>query len=151
MLVAPPLADRAIRSRHLNLKRLSLPTLPQLLLSRDLVSLYLGTDCIVGDRPLSLEALTAILFVITQLKSLLIHPDSKTYPERRSANLPPPANLLVLRALIEFRYVGSGEYLKDLISRIDAPLLERHSVSLSQSVGVPRPSQFISRTKRQTS
>ena len=107
---------------------------------------YLGTNSIVGDGFLSQQALTAALSATTQLKSLFISPDSETDPEQRSANPPPLANLLVLRALIGFRFVGSGEYLEQPIFRIYAPLLEGISLSWFQTdLDVLQLSQFISR------
>jgi len=134
---------------HLNLGRISFPKFHNSFrLAGASFPSYLGTNFIVGDGFLSQQALTAALSATTQLKSLFISPDSKTYPEQRSANPPPLANLLVLRALIGFRFVGSGEYLEQLIFRIYAPLLEGLSVSWSQSdLDVLQLSQFISRTE----
>lgn len=79
-------------------------------------TLALAPDCIVGDGFLSPEVLTASPSATTQLESLFIRLDHKSYPEQESANTPPRASLLVLRALIEFRFVGSGEHPEDFIS-----------------------------------
>ena len=131
--------------RYIELKNISFPSLSQLLLSSvHLVSLSLGKDCIAGVGFLSPEALAASLSATTRLESLFICPDSKSYPEQNSEH-PPPSGPLVLNSLIDFGFIGSGKYLEDFVSRIDAPHLESLDVSLSQGVDdITQLSQFIS-------
>jgi len=127
-------------------------SLPHCLLrpNRDLVSLRLHLNH-VGAGLLSAEALAAALSETHQLKSLFVgsHPPTSSYPDQRSAH---PSSLtntrIVLCALAAFEFDGPCEYLEDLVSRIDAPILRQLVVSFPQSVfDVPQLSQFISRTK----
>ncbi len=55
----------------------------------------------------------------------------------------------VLPALVEFHFCGDSAYLEDLISRIDAPVLERLNITLFKPSAFEtlQLSQFISRTK----
>ena len=146
------------RLRYIVLKRVSIPTLPQLLLSsRGLIHLYLGEDVLTGDGFLSPAVLSAALSAAAQLKSLHVHLPSNIFHEEQGSTdsgLPPP-NLVALPALIYFKSDGPDEYLEDLVSRIHAPLLERICVCVPQQhvqpLDIPRLSQFISRTERMSS
>ena len=153
------LGGSALTSRRLRcivLKGVSVPTLPQLLLSsRGLIHLYLGKDVLSGDCFLSPAVLTAALSAASLLESLHIHlPSNILHEEQESIDSEsPPTNLVVLPALTYFNYEGhsSNEYLEDFVSRIHAPLLERIRVLVSQQharpLDNPRLSQFISRTQ----
>ncbi|KAH9055716.1 hypothetical protein EDB87DRAFT_1639247 [Lactarius vividus] len=97
------------------------------------------------------EALSIGLSVTTQLKSLRIHflpfvssvfrdPGSAGHPLRAYAVLP---------TLSEFHFCGDSAYLEDLISRIDAPVMERLDITFFKPSGFDtlQLSQFIGRTK----
>jgi hypothetical protein len=125
--------------------------LPQLLLSsHNLVSLSLTYhDVFLVDGVfLSPEALTAALSATTQLKSLSVRPRyNKSFHVQRGFHASSPDLFPVLKA---FDFAGSGEYLEDLVSRIDAHLLEQISVYLYRphSADVPQLSQFIKRAEQ---
>ena len=140
--------------RHIGLKNISFPTLPQLLLSSpSLVSLSLGFNYLGEVGSLSTEALTAILSTTVQLERLYVYPYplDRAYPEqRRTFSLSSSGNLIILRALVTFDFGGPSAYLEDLVPRIDMPLLEQLSVSQTfreRALDIPQLSQFISRTK----
>jgi hypothetical protein len=139
--------------RHIGLKNISLPTLPQLLLSSpNLVSLSLGFDHYGNPGSLSIDALTAVLSTMMQLERLYVYPyPDRDYPEQRRTFSPSSTeNLIILRSLVTFDFGGPSGYLEDLIPRIDMPLLEQFSVSQTfgqRSYDIPQLSQFISRTK----
>ncbi|KAI0282694.1 hypothetical protein BC826DRAFT_1110627 [Russula brevipes] len=147
-------SDTSRRLRHVSLKRISFPTLPQLLLSsHGLITLSLGPDFLVGGGLLSPEALTAALSSTTQLKHLSIHSyPNMSHPEQE-VERPPPLDLIVLPSLTKFSFTGAVEYLEDLVPRIHAPLLEQLFVSFLQQriVDVSQLSRFISRTANLTS
>ncbi|KAH9055714.1 hypothetical protein EDB87DRAFT_1824447 [Lactarius vividus] len=113
------------RLRDIHLKQVPFSAPPLLLSTRNLVSLRL--DDISSRGYFTPEALSIGLSVTTQLKSLRIlflpfassvfrDPGSAGHPLRVYAALP---------ALAEFHFHGNSAYLEDLISRIDAPVLER--------------------------
>ena len=157
-LGGPTLASR--RLRYIELERIYIPTLPQLLLSsRGLIHLYLGKDVLSGDGFLSPAVLSAALSTTARLESLHVHLPYNIFHEEKGSTdseLPPP-NLVVLPALTYFKSVGNGsnEYLEDLVARIHAPLLERICVGISyedaRPLDIPQLSQFISRTERMSS
>ena len=144
--------------RYIVLERVSVPTLPQLLLSsRGLTRLVLGKHVLAGDGFLSPAVLAAALSAAARLEFLHVYlPSNISHKEQGSTDsgLHPP-NLAVLPALIHFELQGSSEYLEDLVSRIHAPLLESICVRISQRhaqlLEIPRLTQFISRTERMSS
>ena len=152
-LGCPALAPR--RLRCIDLEGVSLPALPQLLLSsRDLIRLYLGQDVLTGDGSLSPADLPTALSAAARLELLHIYLPSNMFhkDEGSTDSMLPPSNLVVLPALTFFESNGSSEYLEDFVSRINAPLLKRIRVNVSREPAQPldilRPSEFISRTER---
>ena len=144
------LGGSAPRLHDIHLTSIAFPALPLLLLStRNLVSLRL--DKISRRGYFSPEALSIGLSMATQLKSLRIqfHPfASNVFRDTESAkrSLTTRANL---PALYEFHFAGDGAYLEDLISRIDAPALQRLDITFYKpdAFETLELSQFISRTK----
>jgi hypothetical protein len=144
--------------RHICLDNISIPALPQFLQvvrSRNLVSLSLGSNFLAGERFPSPEALVAALSATTRLRLLSLREDSSVpYPEQGSAQSP-PQDLTGLPILTTLGFRGSVEYLEDLVSRIRAPLVEQLTVSVSfsqrRAIEVPQLSEFISRTKELSS
>ena len=138
------------RLRDIHLSRVAFPALPLLLLSaRDLVSLRL--DGIPRRGYFSPEGLSIGLSMTTRLKSLRLHflPfASSVFQDTGSAGRPLKAHA-VLPALVEFHFCGDSAYLEDLISRIDAPVLERLNITFFKPSAFEtlQLSQFISRTK----
>ncbi|KAI0284830.1 hypothetical protein BC826DRAFT_1054035 [Russula brevipes] len=113
--------------------------------SGQLVSLSLGPGFRVGDWSLSPGALTAVLSAIPQLKDLNLSQYNVFLPGQGSAFSPSP-DLVVLPSLTGFSYTGLVYYLEDLVSRIQAPLLEYFEAGFNGStLDIPQLSQFISR------
>jgi len=142
--------------RHITLKKICLPTLPQLLLSsRDLMFLSLGPDVFTGEGFIPSDTLASSLSATTRLEFLYItfYPRSDIFkPKQRSTytgSLRP--NLIALPALVDIDFEGPNEYLEDLVSRIHAPLLHHIGVRVSQegvqSLDISQLSQFLSRTE----
>ncbi|KAH9055717.1 hypothetical protein EDB87DRAFT_1639255 [Lactarius vividus] len=138
------------RLRDIHLKQVPFSALPLLLLStRNLVSLQL--DDISSRGYFTPEALSIGLSVTTQLKSLRVHflPfASSAFRDPGSAGRPLRA-YAVLPTLSEFHFRGDNAYLEDLISRIDAPVLERLDITFFKpsAFDTLQLSQFIGRTK----
>ena len=142
------------QSSHLRtflLGGISVPGLPKLLLPcTDLVSFVLSVNPRFGY--ISPEELFTTLSALTRLKRVLLHFESFRYsPSRRS--LPPTR--VVLPALTHFCFKGVTEYLEDVMSRIDAPLLHHLDITFDQldiTFDTPELLRFISRIpKWQTS
>ncbi|KAI9435965.1 hypothetical protein H4582DRAFT_1966506 [Lactarius indigo] len=137
------------RLRDIHLSHIPFPALPLLLLStRNLVSLRL--DGITSRGYFTPEALSIGLSMTTQLKSLRIHflPfASSVFRDTRSAGRPLKVHA-VLPVLTEFHFCGDSGYLEDLISRIDAPVLEQLHITFFKpsAFDTVQLSQFISRT-----
>jgi hypothetical protein len=86
-----------------------------------------------------LSALTRLNHLCIGFKSPLSHP--------LRGIRHPPSTLSVLPALTELTFNGVSEYLEDLVSRIDAPLLSNLNIGfLHQLLDTPQLVQFISRT-----
>lgn len=138
------------RLRDIHLTSIAFPALPLLLLStRDLVSLRL--DKVSRKGYFSPEALSIGLSMTTQLQSLRVNflPfASSNYRGTGSAGKPLKTRA-ILPALAEFHFSGDSAYLEDLISRTDAPVLERLNITFFKagSFETLQLSQFISRTK----
>jgi len=102
-LGCPALASR--RLRYIDLEGVSLPTLPQLLLSsRDLIRLYLGQDVLTGDGFLSPADLPTALSAAARLELLhvylppdMFHKEQEEQGSTDSTLL--SSNLVVLPAL----------------------------------------------------
>ncbi|KAI0251490.1 hypothetical protein BJV78DRAFT_1210035, partial [Lactifluus subvellereus] len=119
--------------------------LPRLLLSAsELVNLNLWYIPDTGYIPS--EAMITGLAGSTRLQSLVIEFASpSSHPHQRSRR-PPPQTRVVLPALTEMEFRGVSKYLDDLVSGIDAPQLDRLSVSFffNQLIfDIPQLSRFI--------
>ncbi|KAH9971588.1 hypothetical protein BGW80DRAFT_1561586 [Lactifluus volemus] len=123
------LGGSAPRLRSLHLHRIPFPTLPLLLLSsNDLVDLSLSRIPHSGYIPpeamaMCISALTSLTDLSIGFESPASHPDPIT---RR----PPPLTRAILPALTNFDFYGVSEYLEDLMTRTDAPLLQRVKITL---------------------
>jgi hypothetical protein len=123
------LGGSAPRLRSLHLHRIPFPTLPRLLLSsNDLVDLSLSRIPHSGYIPpeamaMCISALTSLTDLSIGFESPASHPDPIT---RR----PPPLRRAILPALTNFDFYGVSEYLEDLMTRTDAPLLQRVKITL---------------------
>jgi hypothetical protein len=92
------------------------------------------------------------LSVLTRLESLYIGFEShRSRPDRKSRRPPPPTRTLLL-VLIELRFRGVGDYLEDLVAQIDAPLLDKFTITFfyehDLTFETPQLAQFISRSPK---
>jgi hypothetical protein len=109
------------------LDRIPFPGLPKLLLSAThLVDLCLLS--IPDSGYISPEAMVTCLSSSTGLDGLFIGFESpRSRPDRKTRRPPPPTRALPV--LTKFQFIGVGEYLEDLVARIDAPLLGNLHIS----------------------
>ena len=132
------------RLQTLFLDRIPFPGLPKLLSSAThLVVLNLWRIPHSGYIPP--ELIVSCLSVLTRLERLDIKFKSpQSRPDRRLLRLP---TRIVLPALTELWFNGVSEYLEDLVVRIDAPLLDRLTITFFHQLlfDTPRLSQFIAR------
>ena len=142
------LGGSAPRLQTLFLDYIPFPGLPKLLLSAThLVDLQLRY--IPHSGYFSPEAIVTSLSALTSLEALKIefkYPRSR--PDRRRR--PPPPTRTLLPALTEFLFQGVSEYLEDLVTRIDAPLLRYLDITFFYQLifDTPQLTQFISRTPK---
>ncbi|KAH9955322.1 hypothetical protein BJV74DRAFT_991205 [Russula compacta] len=139
------LGGSAPRLQLLELIGISFSALPKLLLSATgLVDLRLRD--IPHSGYISPQAMVACLSAPTRLEFLLLEFHSpRSRPDRTS---PPPLGCTVLPALTKLYFHGPSEYLEDLISRIDVPLLHHIDVTFFNQLILRTPQlvQFLSRT-----
>jgi hypothetical protein len=141
------LGGSAPRLRTLELKGIPFPGIPKLLLSAsDLVELHLFD--IPHSGYISPEAMVAGLSTLTRLEELSITFQSPRYRPGQSS--PPRSIRAVLPALTSFEFKGVNEYLEDLISHIDAPLLSDFRITFFNQLifNTPRLCSFISHAEK---
>ena len=140
------LGGHAPRLQTLELNCISFPSLPKLLLSATgLVSLTLRSMPHSGY--ISPETMVTCLFSLTNLESLTIHFQSPSSCPDLKTRRPPPSIRHVLPALKLFRFIGVSEYLEDVVSQIDTPILDTFNVVFFNQVvfDIPHFSHFILR------
>ena len=123
--------------RSLELHSISFPALPKLLLSTThLIRLSLWD--IPHSGYISPSAIVTCLSTMTSLEELTLQFHSpRSFPDRASQYLPPP--IFVLPSLTEFRFKGACEYLEDLVARIDAPRLNKLSITFFYDIILDTP------------
>ena len=136
--------------RHLFLLRIQFPfpVLRKLLLSApNLVILHLRD--IPHSGYFSPEEMAPCLSALTRLNVLSIKFKSPRSCPPREGRHPPPTRS-ILPALTKLTFTGVSEYLEDLVTRIDAPLLDNLDITLFHQLifNTPQLVQFISRTPR---
>jgi hypothetical protein len=128
------------------LHNIPFPGLPKLLLTAThLVHLQLHSIPYFGY--ISPEAMVTALAVLTSLKVLHIEFDSpRSLPDRRLH----PRTRVLLPALTYLQFKGIGEYLEDLVARIDAPLLHQLIITFFNQprFDTSQLTQFMSRTPK---
>jgi hypothetical protein len=145
------LGGSAPRLGYLRLGRIPFPGLPNLLLSAthlaDLTLLRVPHSGYISP-----EGMVACLSMLTRLRSLVFGFESpRSRPDRNSRQPPPPTvtrTLLPVLTMLWFR--GVGEYLEDLVARIDAPLLDNLQATFFHQLifDTPQLTRFISRTPK---
>jgi hypothetical protein len=136
----------APRLQSLSLNNVLFRGLPKLLLSATYL-VDLGLWKIPDSGYISPEALATCLSVLTRLESLHI---GLQYFSNRNRRRPAPQTRILVPGLTDLSFHGASEYLEDLVSRIDAPILSKLSVSffLQLIFDIPQLAQFICRTPR---
>jgi hypothetical protein len=141
------LGGSAPRLKILIMNSIPFPGLPKLLSSAThLVRLELWR--IPDSGYISPEGIVTCLSVLTRLEYLDIDFNSpRCHPDRKSRR-PPPRTRIVLPCLTILGFGGAGEYLEDLVARVDAPLLDKLEITFSHQLilDTPQLTQFISRT-----
>ena len=143
------LVESATRLQSLRLRHTAFPTLPKLLLSAtDLV--HLDLKYIPHSGYFSPQAIVTGLAALANLESLHIGFESPQSRPKQGSRLLPPQTRTVLPALSRFEFRGVSEYLEDLVSRIDAPLLDSILITFFHQLifDIPQLAQFMGRTTR---
>jgi len=141
------LSGSAPRLRYLTLDGIPFPALPKLLLStHHLVTLRLAY--IPRSGYFSPEAMVTALSTLTSLEQLFLGFLSPRFQVNRASQRPPPLTRIILPALTKFWFQGDSEYLEDIVSRLEAPLLSYTEITfLNQLIfDTPLLRHFISRT-----
>ncbi|KAI0288893.1 hypothetical protein BC826DRAFT_1107413 [Russula brevipes] len=136
------LGGSAPRLRTVQLDGVPFPAMPKLLSSAgDLVDLFLSN--IPHSGYISPEAMVTCLSELTKLKTLSI--EFRSPLSRPDEPSPPLSIRTTLPALNQFVFRGVSEYLEDLTSQIDAPLLSNFRVRLFNQLifNTPRLCAFI--------
>ena len=117
-----------LQTLFLNRIQVPSPGLTNLLSSAThLVDLYLFR--ISHSGYISPEAFVTCLAVLTRLETLHIGFESpRCHPEQTSRR-PPPATRTLLPVLTKLWFKGVGNYLEDLVAQVDAPLLDKFSIT----------------------
>ncbi|KAN0116644.1 hypothetical protein V8E52_005788 [Russula decolorans] len=137
----------APRLRSVRFERIPFPGLPRLLLSATgLVKISLQK--IPHSGYISPEAMVACLSTLASLAELELSFMSPQSRPDRECRRPPPPTRSVLPALRHFVFVGVSEYLDDLVTRIDSPLLDSLQIKFFHQLifDTPQLTRFISRT-----
>ena len=138
------LGGSAPRLRFLELHGIPFPGLPKLLLSATHL-VHLNLFLIPHSGYISPEVMVTALSALTSLGTLQLEFKSpRSWATRRS----PPSTRLVFPSLNFFSFKGAGEYLEDLVARIDAPRLVKLYITFFNQIVFDTPQfiQFISRT-----
>jgi len=148
VLPDPFLGGSAPRLEELRLYGIPFPGLPKLLLSTtDLVDLRF--DLIPHSGYISPEAMVTALSALTRLRKLHLEFRSPRSRADRESRSPPPLTRVVLPALTEFYFKGDSEYLENIVSRFDGPLLDKITIRFFNQLVFDTPllRHFISRTE----
>jgi hypothetical protein len=142
------LGGSAPRLQDIELFNVAFPALGKLLLStRDLVDL--GLYDVPYSGYISPEVLVTALSGLTRLQALSLAFRSPRSWADRTSRRPPPLTRIVLPALTEFYFQTDSDYLEDIVSHIDTPLLDRVEIVFFTQLlfDTPQLRHFISRTE----
>ena len=129
------LGGSAPRLKNLTLDGIPLPFLglQKLLLSaNDLVDLRLQN--ISHSFYFSPDAILTVLSTLTKLKTLDLRFKSPRSRPARESRRPPPPTRHSFPSLTSLTFKGVNEYLEDIVAHINAPLLDRLSVTFFQQL-----------------
>ncbi len=139
------LGGSAPRLRCFSLNGIPFPGFPKLHLSATHLA-DLALSGIPDSGYISPEAMATCLSVLTSLDTLSL---GFGFFFSRSRSRPPMTHS-ILPDLTDFQFEGASEYLDDLVARIDAPRLDKLSITFFPQMNYDSPHlvQFISRTPR---
>jgi len=121
------LGGSAPRLRSLYLIGTPFPALPKLLLSAaELVTLYISM--IPHSSHTSPDTIVTSLSTLTRLQNLSLGFPYSRSPADNTGRLLPPLTRVVLPALTSLHFLDYYEYMEDIVSRIDTPLLENMTI-----------------------
>ena len=140
----------APRLKTLELDSIPFPALPKLLLSAtDLVHLTLRR--IPHSGYLAPETIVTGLAVMVNLKSLSIgfEPSISRPQAGLESQRLPSSTRTIIPALTRIAFQGVSDYLEDLVSQIDAPILDTAYITFDQLIfDIPQVAEFMRRTTR---
>jgi hypothetical protein len=145
------LGGSAPRLRKLHLEYIPFPGFRKLLLSTTgLVHLHLELYEKPDSGYISADSIATCLSTLTRLESLSLRfepPRRRPEWERRRTS---SSTRALLASLTNFTFKGVGEYLEDIVDRIDAPLLDTLTIRFFHQpiFDTPRLAQFINRVPR---
>jgi len=151
--LAQVLPDSFLGGYGPHLQELSLPDIPIAVFQKLPVSSPNLTDLRLWKISyISPETMTNCLSPLSRLKSLILDFHSRLHPSLtdRTSRRPSPLTRAVLPSLTSLQFKGISEYLEELVSRVDIPLLEDFSVTFFNQVmfDISQLPQFISRTEK---
>ena len=134
--------------RSLRLTGIGFSALPKLLLSTSAL-VDLGLWRIPHSGYISPEAMATGLSLLTSLRTLVLEFRFPRSRDDRATRHVPPLTRAVLPSLTTMKFEGESEYLEDMLSRIDAPLLDCIEITSFNQVMFDTPllGHFISRTE----
>jgi len=144
VVIGALLGGSAPRLQAIELRRISFPTLPKLLLSTDDLT-FLSLDEITSAGYISPDALATCLSMLKRLEFIgVIFLSLDSFPSLTNQS-PPPRTRAVLPALTTFVFEGVSEYSEDLIARIDTPLLSSFGLQFFYQpiFDIPQVPQFL--------
>ena len=147
VLPASFLGGSAPRLQKLTLDGIPFPELPKLLLSTthlaklELLRIPYSGYISPEEMVFGLSALTRLERLVIGFRSSQSPPHQKNRRQQTRALFP---------VLAEFWFEGVGEYLEDLVARIDTPLLDNFTITFSclPIFDTPQLNQFIIRTSK---
>ena len=92
--------------------------------------------------------MVACLSILTSLDALALQFESPQSRLDWESRRPPPLKCIVLPVLTYFQFRGVGEYLEDLVARIDAPELDFLDITFFNDIifDTPQFTRLISHT-----
>jgi hypothetical protein len=142
------LGGSAPRLQKLTLSRIPFPGLPKLLLStHDLVTLHLRIFPRSGY--ISPEAMGTCFSTLPRLKALTLQFLSPRSHADRAGRRPPPLTRVAIPALTFLEFKGDIEYLEDIVSRLEVPLLNSTNITFFNQLifDTPLLRHFLCRTE----
>jgi len=136
------------RLQELHLDGIPFPGLGDLLLSTSGLT-DLRLDKIPHSSFITPEAMITSLSALTKLESFELGFRSPQSRAKRASQPSPTVTRVILAALTRFQFQGDSTYLEEIVSRVDAPLLETFTITIFDCLvfDTPQLRHFISHTE----